>query len=291
MISRRRFLQMATASGAGFLSLGGYAVGIEASFRLTVARWDMPLAGWPAGAKPLRAAILTDLHACEPWMPVERIAAIVAQTNALAPDVVFMLGDYVGLAQMSTRVPRPSEWAAPFARLTAPLGVHAILGNHDYTRVAGPRTVADALTAVGVQVLLNEAVKIERDGHAFWVAGTESATVVRPFGRHDIGRALAQVRDDAPVLLLAHEPAQITGVPKRVALTLSGHTHGGQVRLPFVGAPIARLHGDLAWVRGRYDVDGRPLLVSSGLGCSILPVRFMVPPEVAVAEIRSAAIA
>lgn len=295
MLDRRRFLQTLIAGGAGFFSLGGYAFGIEPRLRLAVTRHRLALPGWPAGAKPLRAAILTDLHACDPWMPVERIEEIVEETNRLAPDIVFLLGDYMSGVRWQSRALHPDEWARPFARLAAPLGAQAILGNHDYWWDGGPKPVIAALRRAGVAVRLNDAQRIDRDGHRFWVTGTESTMAHhvgrgRFEGRADLDRALAPVDDDLPVVHLAHEPALITRIPERVALTLSGHTHGGQISLPFLGAPIARRY-DLRWVRGHYEVDGRHLVVSSGLGCTFLPVRFMVPPEIALVEVSATAIA
>ena len=291
MFTRRRFLKTFLAGGAGFFSLGGYAFGVEPRLRLAVARHDLALPQWPQGARPLTAAILTDLHASDPWMPVSRIEEIVAATNRLAPDVVFLLGDFMSSLRWQYRPLEPAEWAPPFAGLTAPLGVHAILGNHDYWWDGGPEPVVAALRAAGVGVRLNDAIRIDRDGHRFWISGTES-TMARRIGRGrfasraDIGAALAAVDDGAPIVHLAHEPNFIRHVPRRVAVTLSGHTHGGQINLPFVGAPIARRY-ELEWIHGHYEVEGRNLVVSAGLGCTFLPVRFMVPPEITLVTLSA----
>ncbi|MER2604600.1 MAG: metallophosphoesterase [Siculibacillus sp.] len=296
MITRRRLLQTLAAGGAGMLSLGGYAVAIEPHHRLSIARYDLELPRWPVGAKPLTAALIADLHAGDPWMSVERIEEIVAATNAVGADIVLMLGDYVGTHRFRSSQMDPRVWARPFADLKSPLGTWAILGNHDYWWEGGPEPVIRALRTSGIEVLLNRGVKIDRDGHRFWLAGTESTLVHRMgegrfVGRADVDAAHAAIDDDAPILHLAHEPAFIRSMPRRVALTLSGHTLGGQVKVPFFGPPLAASHPDLKWARGHYVEDGRHLLVSSGLGCSILPVRFMVPPEITVARITSPAIA
>jgi len=295
MPTRRHFLKTLVAGGAGFFSLGGYAFGVEPRLRLAVTRHRLATAKWPRGAKPLRAAILTDLHASDPWMPAERIAEIVEATNRLAPDIVFLLGDYMSSLRWQRRPLPPREWARPLAGLAAPLGVQAILGNHDYWWEGGPQPVIAALGEVGIAVRLNDAVRIEADGHRFWVSGTESTMAHRTgrgsfTGRDDIGAALAAVDDDAPIVHLAHEPAFIRRVPERIAVTLSGHTHGGQVALPFFGAPIAG-HWDLKWIHGAYRVDGRDLVVSAGLGCTFLPIRFLVPPEITLVELTPPAIA
>lgn len=295
MLSRRGFLRTLFAGGAGFFSLGGYAFGIEPRLRLAVVRHDLALPQWPREAPPLTAAILTDLHASDPWMPISRIEEIVEATNRQAPDIVFLLGDYMASLRWQNRPLRPDEWARPFAGLTAPLGVQAILGNHDYWWKGGPGPVVAALRAAGVAVRLNDAVRIEGGGHRFWVSGTESTLARRlARGRYesraDIVAALAAIDDDAPVIHLAHEPALVRHVPQRVAVTLSGHTHGGQIALPLIGPPLAGSHS-IEWIHGAYTVSGRQLVVSAGLGCTFLPVRFMVPPEITLVRLSSSAAA
>ena len=295
MFSRRHFMKTALASAVGVFSLGGYAVALEPRYRLEVTRWDMTLPRWPADAPPLTAAVLSDLHAVEPWMPARRIAEIVEHTNAIGADIVFLLGDYMsGLA--GARRLMPEQWAPALGGLKAPLGVHAILGNHDYHWRGGPEPVANALKAAGIGVLRNQSRRIRGHGHDFWLAGTESSLATPlhrggGWGRDDLGAALAGIHDDRPIVLLAHEPAQHDDVPERVALTLSGHTHGGQVSLPFLGALGMRGRYGERRVRGPYEEGGRPIVVTSGLGLSLLPVRFMVPPEIMVVRMQGAPIA
>ena len=293
MLDRRQFLTRLLASAAGLLSLGGYAFAVEPRLRLEIARKTIRPKQWPASAKPLTVALLSDFHASDPWMGVGRLEEIVARANGLGADMILLLGDYsggiVGRRRMTT-----ADWARPLGRLRAPLGVHAILGNHDYFYRSGSARVTTALREVGIDPLLNQAKHIRADGHDFWIAGTESAYAWKPdegergeYG--DIDATLAQVTNDRPVLLMAHEPVQFADVPDRVALTVSGHTHGGQVGLPF----LERLyHGSgHGWVRGHYEEAGRHLFVTSGLGMSILPVRFLVPPEIALIRLESPSIA
>jgi predicted MPP superfamily phosphohydrolase len=130
MISRRQFLRFTGALGALGVSTAAYGFG-EPVLRLRVARYDITPPQWPANF-PLTIAAIADLHACDPWMSLERIATIVDRTNALKPDVIVMLGDYVaGHRHVTRRIPA-AEWAAVLGGLQAPLGVHAILGNHDW---------------------------------------------------------------------------------------------------------------------------------------------------------------
>ena len=172
---------------------------------------------------------------------------IVERTNALKPDLVVMLGDYVAGHRKVTRFIPASEWAPVLAGLKAPLGVHAVLGNHDWWEDKdvqreghGTAVAGRALEAAGIPVYENDAKRLTKDGHPFWLAGLGDQLAylparrfrpVRRIGVDDLGATLAKITDDAPVVLMAHEPDIARRVPSRVALQLSGHTHGGQVRL------------------------------------------------------------
>lgn len=290
MITRRRVLTALATGGAAFAALGGYALGIEPQWRLNVTRYDLALPAWPRTAPPLKLALLADLHAVDPWMSPQRIAGIVARTNALAPDMTLLLGDYVGTMRLARRVLSPSEWAPPLAGLRAPLGVHAILGNHDWWWEGGPAPVRAALETAGIDVLVNDGRRIETPFGGFWLTGTDSIVAERtPAGfvdRSDLAAALARVPDGAPILHMAHEPDLFVRMPSRVALTMSGHTHGGQVRLPFAGPIfVPSAFGD-RYAYGHVEEDGRNLVVSGGLGCSGLPVRFLMPPEIVLLTLR-----
>ena len=130
MISRRHFLRLAGGLGAAGISTVAYGFG-EPALRLRVTRYDLQPPQWPAGFK-LKIAVIADLHACDPWMSLERIESIVDRTNALKPDIIVLLGDYVAGHRKVTRFIPGSEWAPVLAGLKAPLGVHAVLGNHDW---------------------------------------------------------------------------------------------------------------------------------------------------------------
>jgi uncharacterized protein len=293
MITRRKFLRFLAGLGAFGSSTAAYGFGVEPILRLRVARYDIAPPKWPSGFE-LKLAVLADLHAYDPWMSLSHIETIVARTNALNADVIVMLGDYVaGQRYMREQVPAP-VWAAALAKLQAPLGVHAILGNHDYwddravQREGKGKTVAQrALEAVGIPVYENDVVRLTKGAHAFWLAGLGDQLAwlpawrfraVRRIGIDDLDATLARVTDDAPVILLAHEPDVAMRVPSRVALQLSGHTHGGQVRL-FGWSPVvpSRYGNRLAYGHARVNCD---VVVSGGLGCSILPFRLGVPPEI-----------
>mgnify|MGYP000132608232 CR=1 FL=1 len=307
MFTRRTFLKGIGAVVLGGVSLGAYAVAGEPS-RLVTRTYSITPARWPNGFR-LRIAVLADIHACHPWMPPERIRSICDRTNALSPDITLLLGDYcTGQKGISGEV-SVEEWSEALSGLSAPLGVHAVLGNHDWwedeaaqQRGHGPIVSQTALENVGVKVYENHAMRLEKDGHPFWLAGLGDQVALTPrYGRSrwigvdDLGATLAMVTDEAPVILMAHEPDIFPQAPERVSLTLSGHTHGGQVRLfgysPYVPSRYSDryAYGHIVETRpGASNIrpaTPRDLIVSGGLGCSILPVRFGVPPEIVMVEI------
>src|SRR3984957_16175737 len=251
MISRRHFLRFLGGLGAFTASTAAYGFA-EPVTRLRVARYDIQPPQWPADFK-LKIAAVAAVHACDPWRSLAHIEAIVERTNALGADIIVLLGDYVAGHRHVTRFIPPDEWAPVLAGLKAPLGVHAILGNHDWwedktvqREGRGPTRARQALEAAGIPVYENDAKRLSKDGRPFWLAGLGDQLAylparrfrpVRRIGVDDLAATLAKVTDDAPVVLLAHEPDVAMRVPARVALQLSGHTHGGQVRL-FGWSPV-----------------------------------------------------
>lgn len=292
MITRRGFLRLAGGSFVSMVSLGAYAVGIEPMLLTHVKRYALVPAHWPAGLK-LRVVALADIHACRPWMTPERIASLVEEANALQPDIVVLLGDYTAGTHLVTGWVRAAEWAEALSGLKAPLGVLSILGNHDWwtdraaqRAGAGPTASRKALEHVGIPVLENDVVRLEKDGHGFWIAGLADQLALLPGpgqtgfkGLDDLDGTLAKASDGAPIILLAHEPDIFPKVPWRVSLTLSGHTHGGQVRL-FGYSPVVPSRFGNRFAYGHVAENDRNLIVSGGLGFSILPVRFGVRPEI-----------
>jgi predicted MPP superfamily phosphohydrolase len=247
---------------------------------LVVTRADIGVPQWPAEAAPLQIAVLADLQPAGPHLTAERVAEIVAQVNALAPDLVVLLGDYVSMMRFSTSHVPPKATVAVLARLRAPLGVHAVLGNQDWW--LDGRYVRRLLEDAGIAVYENEARAIETtDGRRLWIAGLadlSSRTV-------DLPGTLAQITDDAPVLLLSHSPDIFPEVPGRVALTLAGQTHGGQINLPFLGRPFVPSRFGQRYAYGPIIEGGRQMFVSSGIGSAVMPARFGVPPEIVLLRI------
>lgn len=299
MLSRRQFLKGVALTGVGSMSFGGYA--LAEPFRVGVTRYSVSPPDWLPGLE-LRIAVLTDLHICEPWLGLDRLRRIVARTNALGADVILMLGDYVRGGRIGnwSREVKHEEWAAVLGGLKAPLGVHAILGNHDWwedidvqRRHSGPVKSQVALEAAGIPVYENDAFRFEKDGLPFWIAGIgdqwafwvpRSARKGKRReesyeGVDDLAGTLDKITDDAPVILMVHEPDIFPEVPSRVALTLAGHTHGGQVAIAGYAPTIPSKYGQ-RYRYGHIVEEGRNMIVSAGIGCSSLPIRFGAPPEI-----------
>ena len=298
MITRRGFLKGLLGTFLAGLVLSAYGFFVEPALRLRVRRWRIRPPGWTGG--PLRIAVLADLHMGEPWMGLARLGRIVARTNALGADLIVILGDLeAGHRFVSRRVPM-ADTAAELARLSAPMGVRAILGNHDWwhdrpaqARGGGPNRIAGLLRAAGVPVLQNGAERLGEGAASgpFWLAGLDDQLAIGVGdmvfrGLDDLPGTLAQVTGDAPVILLAHEPDIFPKVPDRVALVLSGHTHGGQVRLLGWSPMVPSAFGN-RYAYGHVREGRRDLVVSGGLGCSILPLRLGVVPEITLVEIAA----
>lgn len=282
LISRRSLvvggLGIAALTGAGF---AGYA-GVEAAAMLDVTRYRLKPRGWPAG-QTLTMSVIADLHAGGPNMGLGRIRTIVDTSNALRADIVLLLGDFVATHRFVTeRIPEP-VWAAELSRLKAPLGVHAILGNHDWW--FHQPEIRLALKHAGIPVMENDAVLLGEPGARFWLAGIGDQLAVplgqgRFRGADDLPGTIAKITSDDPVILMVHEPDIFTKVPDRVSLTLAGHTHGGQMRVPFVWPAFVPSQYGARFAYGHIVEGGRDLIVSGGLGTSIVPMRIGVPPEI-----------
>jgi len=290
-VTRRRVL----FSGAGIVaaSLGTTAVyaAIEPE-GLVVTRYALSPSGWPADRK-LSIAVIADLHAGGPDMQLPHVRHVVDTANRLRPDLVVLLGDFIASYRFPIKRVADPLWAAELARLRAPLGIWAILGNHDWWHDL--HGVRSALAEVRIPLLENDAVLLGAPGQKFWLAGIGDQLAHRlGHGRFrgvdDLPGTLARVRTDDPVLLLVHEPDIFPRVPARVALTLAGHTHGGQIRLPLIWPAFVPSKYGARYAYGHVVEDNRHMIVSGGLGTSTIPARLGVPPEVVHVELGAPAL-
>jgi predicted MPP superfamily phosphohydrolase len=233
-----------------------------------VARYTIPV---PGLERPVRIVQLSDVHASRFDMPVARIRRIVAQANALRPDLILLTGDYIS--------GYPPEWTraearaalAPLAGLSAPLGVAAVLGNHD----SKAQTRA-AFAGTGIRLLAGDTL----DTGPLVLAGADDI-LQGSAAFEGWRRSIARVPHGKLVIAVSHEPDFIHWLPKRAPLLVSGHTHGGQIYVPLLGSPTRGEFLD-AHRRGVFREHGQTLFVSSGLGTSVLPFRIGVPPEIAL---------
>ena len=245
--------------------------------RVQITRWRVRPPGWNAGL--VTVAFVTDTHSGAPWNGLARLREIVEQTNALGADIIVLGGDYV-YHGVGNRRPTNVELAQVLGELRAPQGVFAVLGNHDYWD--DPGTIEQDFTAQGIQVLSNRGISM--GSGRWWIAGVSDYIETVP----DVTAALQNRPEGAPVLFVSHVPDLFRELPPEVNVTLSGHTHGGQVALPCVGPVLVPSRYGTRYARGIFKESGRVLVVSAGLGTTGLPVRRGVPAEVVLLEIGDA---
>jgi uncharacterized protein len=295
MITRRGFLKGVRRLFYVGAAAAVYSFGIEPGFRLRVQHHRLKPANWPDGFK-LRVVAIADLHAGWPYISEARIARIVALANSLEGDIHLLLGDYRATHRFITAPVSYEQVAKAFRQLQAPLGTHAILGNHDWwddpeaqKRRSGPVRARLALEAEGIPVYENAGVRLQKDGQPLWLLGIGDTVAFKNkprgyTGVDDLPKTLSLLTDNAPALLMLHEPDTFVNVPPRISACFAGHTHGGQVRL-FGYSPIVPSVFGNRYAYGHIEEQGRHLFVSGGIGCSNLPVRVGVPPEIMVVDL------
>ncbi len=216
-------------------------------------------------------------------MGIARVRDVVDTAQSLNSDLVVILGDYFATHRFITEHVPHAAWAAELGRLKAKHGVYAILGNHDWWYdVDGVRA---ALHQVRIPLMSNDAVLLGAPGAKFWLAGIDDQLAHyvghKTFrGEDDLPGTLAKVKTDDPVILLVHEPDIFTQVPPRVALTLAGHTHGGQIVFPFMPPLWTPSAYGARYAYGHIVEQDRHMIVSGGLGTSKVPLRLGVTPEI-----------
>jgi predicted MPP superfamily phosphohydrolase len=271
-LGRRGFLKALGGSAFG-LSLGGalslkYAREIEPHL-LQIVPVDIPLASLPPGLNGTRLVCLSDFH-LHPYTQIDLIEECVRQVNRLRPDIVCLLGDYVFESADAI-----FELAPVLAGIQAKYGVYSVLGNHDLW--TDPGLVISVLEREGIPILQNAHVSLALPGGELILAGLEDGWSGHP----DLDAALAATTEEAPVILMMHEPdfADRYRGDGRVALQLSGHSHGGQVRLPGIGAPFLPRYGQ-KYDQGLYALAGMRLYTTRGIGVIGPPLRFNCRPEI-----------
>ncbi len=240
---------------------------------LRLSRYAVPVPETPALAG-LKIAVISDLHGGAPFIDTAKIDSVVAMTNAAKPDLILLAGDYAGHVWGSH--PLPIETIAEHLKpLSASLGVYAVLGNHDH-KVEGAAPVRRALEHSGIAVLSNSHIALQTPKGSLTLVGIDDADSAHA----DPGRAVAGLAKGVPALCLTHSPDIFPYSPAACALTIAGHTHGGQVALPLVGRMIVPSAYGQRYAVGLIREKGKLFFVSSGIGTSVVAVRFGVPPEI-----------
>ncbi len=277
--TRRQFLRLAVA--AGTIALAGDGVLLEPNLPHIV-RKDFFLTRWLERLDGFTIALLSDFH-YDPFFSVHPLHAAIPIVNRLRPDLIVLAGDFVSVPWIGD-LRKGALAAEPCARLlrqmTAPHGLWAVLGNHDDG--TDPEHVTNALQAESIQVLANQSQAIEREGARFWLAGLNDVLS----GRADLPQTLRRVPAGEAVVLLVHEPDFADESSKfPIDLQLSGHSHGGQVRVPLL-PPLYLPKLAKKYVWGTYNVGPLTLYTTAGVGTVGVPVRLNCPPEITLLTLR-----
>jgi predicted MPP superfamily phosphohydrolase len=278
-INRRKFIKTVAAVGAG--AIAADSILIEPN-RPRLIRKEIALRRWPSRLDGFTIALLSDFH-YDPIFSVHPIRSAVEIVNRLNPDLVALAGDFISVPWVGSAV-KAAACAEPcaqlLAKLRAPYGVWSALGNHD--ALTDPDRVTNALKTVGISTLSNKAVAIEKEGARFWLGGVDDVLAGSP----DLPSTLQGIPAEEAVVLMAHEPDYADYVADYpVDLQLSGHTHGGQVRIPFA-PPLYLPEMARKYIWGVFKIQGLTLYTSAGIGTVDLPVRWNCPPEVTLITVR-----
>jgi predicted MPP superfamily phosphohydrolase len=300
--SKSRWIRRVALLGVTLAALIGAVLLADVAFwreprSVTIGLVEVRTPAWPADTAPLRIALLSDFHVDNVHMSAARIQRLARTTAALDPDVVVLGGDYVGglLGESGRGGARGRRTAAgnrvvedglrALGAFKARHGVFAVIGNHDCWWDC--ERAATLLAEGGVTVLENANLRVRRPGGDFWIVGLEDAQTQKP----DFQKATAGLPAGVATIGVAHNPGLFDWESNGLPVLLAGHTHGGQVRFPWIGAPAKMSrHTDDAF-QGFFVRDGRVLVVTRGLGETGLPVRFGSPPEILMVEISHGATA
>lgn len=261
------------------LGLAIWAFFIEPN-RLVTRHQTIAIEQWPSGLSDFKIAVLSDIHAGGRFIDEGKLRLIVERTNELQPDLIVIAGDYISGGR-NHHAMDPEVFAPLLKDFRARYGVYTVLGNHDWW-FDGER-VRRALEANGMKVLENEFAWIEAPGGSFWLAGLADLWTRPQFVQQTIER----LPEGAPIVALTHNPDIFPRLPQRVSLLLAGHTHGGQVKFPIIGTVVHTTDFGDRYEAGHVFENGHHLFVTTGIGTSILSVRFGVPPEIVLLTVKS----
>ena len=254
--------------------------------RLVVREETIAIDNWPRALDGFKIAVISDIHAGGSFIDDKKLHLIVDRTNQLHPELIVILGDYmVGNGWTSKRI-EPEVIGAVLKNFSAPLGTYSVLGNHDWWY--NGFKVRAGLEQNGIKVLDNEVLQIEVRGQPLWLVGLPDLWTRSQWTRPEsIAQTVALVPQGQTMIALTHNPDIFPDLPERVPLLLAGHTHGGQVRLPFIGSVVQSSNFGERYERGHVFENNHHLFVTTGIGTSIVPVRFGVTPEIVLLTLKS----
>lgn len=281
-----------TLLATGILGIS-YAYFIE-PHRLVINRSKVAVKGLQPAFQELKILAISDIHGGSHGVDEAKILEVVKKANSEIPDIIVLLGDYVSENLEHTEIKMPMAIVAENLKgLKAKYGVYAVLGNHDGWYNDGD--VASQLTRIGYKVLQNQAVVIEKDGKKLTLLGLKDHMKAENWQQfsNENRQVLTNIGDTGDVIALEHSPdilPIVTGdlsISPNLRLMIAGHTHGGQVWLPVIGSPIIPSSYGQKYAYGHIRENGVDMFVTTGIGTSILPFRFMMPPEIAVLELEA----
>lgn len=294
--TNRKYLTVLLVIGAIGMWLASWAFWYEPS-SLTVKNYEIKMPEMPPAFHNFKIVAISDIHGGSNFITEEKIRKVVELANQQNPDLIVLLGDFVSQQAFNRKqLKMPMETIADNLRgLQAKHGVYAVVGNHDWWY--DERKVVAELERAGADVLNGEAVRIEKDGQKFILLGLHEVLKYgewRKYSDH-AKQALKQINaENETVIALVHNPDALPMttegnflISENFRLMLAGHTHGGQCNFPIIGAPVVPSSYGQRYLRGLIEENGRQMFVTPGIGTSIAPVRFRVPPEISVLTIKT----
>jgi predicted MPP superfamily phosphohydrolase len=258
---------------------------------LVVVEYGLDLPSWPMALDGFRIAAVGDLHGGAPFIDERKLEEVALRITVAKPDLIVWLGDYVIHEVLGGKFMEPERVAVILSKAEALYGQIAIIGNHDHWLDSA--RVERAFVAAGIPFLRSQSRSLEVNGVNINLYGLDDFELVHNYWTtlREARQEWTKIPADEPLIVLSHSPDVFPWIPSRATLTLASHTHGGQVRLPVLGSLIVPSSFRQRFSRGHIVEEGRHLFVNPGIGTSIIPVRFGVPPEISILTLRALATA